>query len=165
MIDADGFRRNVGIILCNDADQVFWGQRVGRGGWQFPQGGLAQGESLQDAMYRELSEEIGLGRDQVTVVGRTRKWLRYRLPARYRQPARQPLCIGQKQIWFLLRLTAPDGEIRLDASDTPEFEAWRWTDYWTPADEVIFFKRRVYRRALDELAPLLFGIDNHSHSR
>lgn len=155
MIDADGFRRNVGIVLCNDRSEVFWGRRVGRGGWQFPQGGMADGESLRDAMYRELAEEVGLEAFQVEELGRTRKWLRYRLPPRFRQPARQPLCIGQKQIWFLLRLTAGDDAIRLDATGSPEFESWRWVDYWSAPDEVIFFKRRVYRRALEELAPLL----------
>lgn len=155
MIDADGFRRNVGIVLCNGEGRVFWGQRVGQGGWQFPQGGLAEGESLRDALYRELAEEIGLGREHVEELGRTRKWLRYHLPQRYRQPARQPLCIGQKQVWFLLRLTAPDTAIQLDAGETPEFEAWRWIEFWSPPDEVIFFKRRVYRRALAEFAPLL----------
>lgn len=155
MIDADGFRSNVGIVLCNAGGLVFWGRRVGRGGWQFPQGGLAEGESPRDAMYRELAEEVGLGRDEVEELGRTRRWLRYRLPPRYRQHARRPLCVGQKQIWFLLRLTADDSRIRLD-TDTPEFEQWRWVNYSLPAAEVIHFKRRVYRRALEELKPLLY---------
>ena len=159
MIDADGFRSNVGIVLCNSERQVFWGQRVGRGGWQFPQGGITQGESLVDAMYRELEEEIGLGRGDVRELGRTKRWLRYRLPPRFRQPARQPLCVGQKQIWFLLELIAGDGAIRLD-TDTPEFERWKWVDFSVPADEVIFFKRRVYRRALSQFRPVLFGDAN-----
>ncbi|MEX0900646.1 MAG: RNA pyrophosphohydrolase [Gammaproteobacteria bacterium] len=155
MIDADGFRSNVGIVLCNAERKVFWGQRVGRGGWQFPQGGIADGESLVDAMYRELGEEIGLGRDDVEELGRTRRWLRYRLPPKYRQRARHPLCIGQKQIWFLLRLVADEAAIRLD-TDTPEFEQWRWVDYSVPAEEVIFFKRRVYQRALEQFRSILF---------
>lgn len=155
MIDADGFRSNVGIVLCNAERQVFWGQRVGRGGWQFPQGGVAEGESVRDAMYRELAEEIGLGRADVVEVARTRGWLRYRLPPRFRRPARKPLCVGQKQVWFLLRLAAPDDAIRLDL-DTPEFERWRWVDWSVPASDVIFFKRRVYQRALAQLRPALF---------
>lgn len=153
MIDADGYRHNVGIVLCNDDNEVFWGRRVGRGGWQFPQGGMAEGESPEAAMFRELGEEVGLGPAQVTVLGRTRDWLSYRLPARYRRPREAPLCIGQKQLWFLLRLQADDTAVRLDASPEPEFEAWRWVDFWLPPTEVIPFKRRVYERALAELAP------------
>lgn len=154
MIDADGFRSNVGIVLVNAEGRLFWGKRVGGSGWQFPQGGIAPGESVVDAMYRELGEEIGLGRDDVVELGRTRRWLRYRLPTRYRQRARLPLCIGQKQIWFLLKLVADESRIRLD-TDTPEFERWRWVDVDVPPKEVIFFKKRVYERALDELRPLL----------
>lgn len=156
VIDADGFRRNVGIVLCNDERKVFWGRRVGRGGWQFPQGGMAAGESPEQAVFRELEEEIGLKPAQVAVLGRTRDWLRYRLPVRYRQPARLPLCIGQKQIWYLLRLNAGEDALCLDATGQPEFDLWCWVDYWLPPREVIFFKRRVYERALGELEPLLF---------
>ena len=154
MIDADGFRSNVGIVLINADGLAFWGRRVGNSGWQFPQGGVAPGERLVDAMYRELGEEIGLGRDDVEEIGRTQRWLRYRLPVRYRQHARQPLCIGQKQIWFLLRLVADESRIRLD-TETPEFADWRWVDLDVPSKEVIFFKKKVYERALRELRPLL----------
>lgn len=157
MIDDDGFRRNVGIILCNRDDDVLLGRRTDRGGWQFPQGGMAAGESPEDAMYRELNEELGLVPAQVSVLGRTRDWLRYRLPARYRRPGGRPPCIGQKQLWFLLRLDADEAALRLDTTAQPEFDDWRWVEYWAPAGEVIFFKRKVYERALAELAPLLPG--------
>lgn len=155
MIDADGFRANVGIILCDAQDRVFWARRVGRSGWQFPQGGMQAHESAEQAMYRELREEIGLGPDQVEVLGRTRHWLRYRLPEQYLRHASKPLCIGQKQRWYLLRFTGSESDFVLDDCETPEFDQWRWVDYWAPADNVIFFKRAVYRRALRELEPLL----------
>jgi putative (di)nucleoside polyphosphate hydrolase len=107
-------------------------------------------------MYRELEEEVGLREQHVCVVGQTRDWLRYRLPPRYVRRNSLPRCIGQKQIWFLLRLTADDSAVRLDASERPEFDRWRWVDYWRPVKEVIYFKRPVYVRALQELAPALF---------
>ncbi|MEW8587371.1 MAG: RNA pyrophosphohydrolase, partial [Candidatus Thiodiazotropha sp.] len=103
MIDADGYRPNVGIILCNDNRQLFWGRRVGQDAWQFPQGGIKSDETPEQAMYRELREEVGLKAEQVEMMGATRNWLRYRLPERYIRRHREPLCIGQKQIWFLLR--------------------------------------------------------------
>ena len=91
-------------------------------------------------------------------LGRTRSWLRYRLPPQFRRRNSTPLCIGQKQRWFLLRLTAPESRLRFDATEHPaEFDRWRWADYWDPVREVIYFKRRVYARALEELGEYAFA--------
>lgn len=154
-IDSEGFRANVGIIVSDDEGLVLLGGRVGQAGWQFPQGGIRERESPEQAMYRELGEEIGLGSDDVRILGVTRGWLRYRLPERYVRRDAGPVCIGQKQRWFLLRLVAPKDRLRPDTTATPEFDRWRWVTWWEPVDEVIHFKRRVYRRALEQLAPLL----------
>ncbi len=148
VIDADGFRPNVGIVLMNAAGQLFWARRVTRDGWQFPQGGIGSDETPLEAMYRELSEETGLSADHVEVLASTPGWLRYRLPARYLRRHQKPLCIGQKQVWFLLRLVAADAQVQLDASRHPEFDLWRWVDYWYPGQNVVAFKREVYQRAL-----------------
>jgi putative (di)nucleoside polyphosphate hydrolase len=155
VIDADGFRTNVGIVLLHDG-QVFLGRRTGGRGWQFPQGGVREGEAVEDAVFRELDEEIGVGRDRVELIGGTREWLRYRLPSRYIRRNQRPLCIGQRQRWFLLRLTAQ--EVRFDFGHTsePEFDRWRWASWWEPVREVIYFKRPVYASALTELAALAF---------
>jgi putative (di)nucleoside polyphosphate hydrolase len=157
-IDLDGFRANVGIILMNREGSLFWAGRAGRAGWQFPQGGILEHESPEQAMYRELEEEIGLRAQDVEIIGATSPWLRYRLPKRFVRKT-TPLCIGQKQIWFLLRLTDEAGPFRLDMTDSPEFDRWRWIDYWEPVREVVFFKRGVYARALDELRLLAFPED------
>jgi putative (di)nucleoside polyphosphate hydrolase len=152
VIDAQGFRPNVGIIICNHAGDVLWGCRVqGKDSWQFPQGGIHPGESPEEAMYRELDEEVGLQPGDVTIIGRTKQWLRYRLPARYIRKHEQPVCIGQKQKWFLLRLDADDDAVTLDAHTSPEFVDWRWVSYWYPINGVVDFKRAVYRQALVEL--------------
>jgi putative (di)nucleoside polyphosphate hydrolase len=154
VIDPDGFRANVGIVLLRGTE-VFLGRRPGGKGWQFPQGGLRSGESLEQALFRELDEEIGVPQSAVQIVGQTERWLRYRLPPRYVRRNQQPLCTGQKQRWFLLRLS---GEAQFDFGRTsePEFDQWRWVPFWEPVREVIYFKRAVYIRALTELAPLAF---------
>lgn len=155
VIDKAGYRLNVGIILVNGSGRVFWGRRQGHDAWQFPQGGLASGETASQAMFRELKEEVGLDRDDVEIIGSTRRWLKYRLPKQYLRHGSDPLVIGQKQKWFLLRLVTSEQKIRLDLSDSPEFDSWRWIDFHEPAEQVIFFKRQVYVQALKELEPLL----------
>lgn len=156
MIDSEGFRSNVGIILCNDKGKLFWGRRIGQNAWQFPQGGINEGESPEQAMFRELKEEVGLESQHVEILGSTRSWLRYRLPKRFLRKNSLPLCIGQKQRWFLLRVKCEESDFCLDNFDKPEFDHWRWVDYWQPVKEVVFFKRNVYAKALKELAPILF---------
>ena len=153
MIDPDGFRPNVGIILIKEDGRVFWARRVNRDGWQFPQGGMRSDETPVEAMYRELEEETGLRPEHVEVLGATPGWLRYRLPDRFVRRHQRPICIGQKQVWFLLKLVGEEADVRLDATDNPEFDIWRWVDFWYPTTNVVAFKRRVYEQALRHLAP------------
>lgn len=153
MIDGDGFRPNVGIIISNAQGQVLWAKRYGHDAWQFPQGGIAEGESPEQAMYRELWEEVGLERHDVKILGQTRGWLRYRLPRRFVRNDKQPVCIGQKQKWFLLQLLSDDSRVALDKQKPAEFDHWSWVSYWYPLNQVVAFKREVYRKALRELQP------------
>ncbi len=155
MLDRDGFRPNVGIILLNQRNQVFWGKRIRTHSWQFPQGGIDRGESPEQAMFRELHEEVGLLPEHVRIVARTRDWLRYEVPDRFIRRDARGHYKGQKQIWFLLQLTGHDWNLNLRATDHPEFDAWRWNDYWVPLDVVVEFKRGVYEMALTELARYL----------
>ena len=156
LIDAQGYRANVGIVLIRDAGDVFLGGRSDGRGWQFPQGGVQRDESAEQALYRELREEVGLEPDDVQVLAATRQWLRYRLPRRYVRRRSQPMCIGQKQRWFLLRMLGGEDRLRFDLTEQPEFDSWRWVDYWSPVREGIYFKRNVYARALDELGRQAF---------
>jgi len=155
VIDSEGYRANVGIIICNQADQLLWARRIGENAWQFPQGGIREHETPEQALFRELNEEIGLQPEDVQIVGCTRSWLRYQIPKRFLRRHIKPVCIGQKQRWFLLRLVSEEDRVYLNRTKHPEFDHWRWVNYWQPVEEVVSFKRQVYRQALEELAPLL----------
>ncbi len=156
LIDEDGFRHNIALVLTHASARVLWAKRRGMDAWQFPQGGIHPGESLHDAVYRELWEEVGLESRHVSILGQTRHWLRYRLPNRSKVRNPEQRCIGQKQIWFLLSLTGDENDIHLARHDEPEFDAWQWVNYWYPVNHVIEFKRNVYRRALHQLRPIFF---------
>ena len=155
-IDAEGFRANVGIILTDGDGKLLLAGRAGSKGWQFPQGGVLQGEEPEAAMFRELREEVGLDRHDVELLGVTEDWLRYRLPDKFVRRHSTPLCIGQKQRWFMLRLVSPAENVRFDLGEQPEFDRIRWVDFWRPVNEVIYFKRRVYARALHELGSTVY---------
>lgn len=156
MLDREGYRPNVGIILLNTNNEVWWGKRIREQSWQFPQGGIKHGETPEQAMYRELREETGLKREHVEIIGRTQNWLRYDVPPHFIRREIRGHYRGQKQIWFLLRMLGRDTDVDLSGiSETPEFDAWRWHHYWVPLDVVIEFKRNVYMKALQELSRFL----------
>ncbi|RYX97030.1 MAG: RNA pyrophosphohydrolase [Comamonadaceae bacterium] len=165
MLDRDGFRPNVGIILLNQRSQVFWGKRIRTHSWQFPQGGIDRGENPEQAMFRELHEEVGLMPQHVEVLARTRDWLRYEVPDRFIRRDARGHYKGQKQIWFLLQLVGHDWDLNLRATDHPEFDAWRWNDYWVPLDVVVEFKRGVYEMALTELSRFVPRTDGRADPR
>ena len=151
MIDSDGFRSNVGIVICNRQGQLLWAKRIGQSAWQFPQGGIKQSESVEEALFRELDEEVGLSEVDVQILHQTEDWLHYRLPENFIRQNSDPRCIGQKQKWFLLGLEGDDSKVELSKTTNPEFDDWRGVDFWYPVSQVIEFKRDVYRKALQQL--------------
>ncbi|PXZ02745.1 RNA pyrophosphohydrolase [Gilliamella apicola] len=160
MIDNDGYRPNVGIVICNRCGQVLWARRYGQNSWQFPQGGIKLNETPEQAMFRELNEEVGLQPKDVKILSVTNGWLRYKLPKRMIRWDNQPVCIGQKQKWFLIELISDTSVINLNMSPTPEFDDWKWVSYWYPIRQVIAFKRDVYRKAMKEFALPVFTIQS-----
>ena len=165
MIDDDGYRPNVGIVICNRQGQVLWARRYGQHSWQFPQGGINPGETAEQAMYRELFEEVGLSKKDVRILASTRNWLRYKLPKRLVRWDTTPVCIGQKQKWFLLQLMCNDADINMQRSSTPEFDGWRWVSFWYPVRQVVSFKRDVYRRVMKEFAVTVMPMQEQAAQR
>ncbi len=152
MIDEQGYRANVGIVLCNAQNQVFWAHRVDQDehAWQFPQGGIHPDENPEQAMYRELYEEVGLHPEDVQLLGQTRDSLSYRFDSA-KLTSKGERYIGQKQQWFLLRLLAEPAQICLTVGPKPEFDAWHWVDYDYPVAHIVSFKKEVYQQALSQL--------------
>ncbi len=162
MIDNDGYRPNVGIVICNRLGQVLWARRFGQHSWQFPQGGINVNETAEQAMYRELFEEVGLRQHDVFLLASTRNWLRYKLPKRLVRWDTKPVCIGQKQKWFLLQLISSDADINMQNGAIPEFDGWRWVSYWYPVRQVVSFKRDVYRRVMKEFSSTVISLQRRA---
>ena len=156
MIDSEGYRANIGIVITNEKKQILLAKRYKQDAWQLPQGGIDKGETELEALYRELEEEVGLAPEHVSLLAKTPKWLRYELPKEHVRRKQKPTCIGQKQVWYLLKLVSRDTDISLNLHNKVEFDEWKWVDYWNPVDEVINFKKEVYEDMLKTLAPILF---------
>lgn len=166
MIDHEGYRLNVGIIIYNSQGQVLWARRIGQNTWQFPQGGLNPDENIEQAMYRELYEELGLNQNDVKVVAQSKFWLKYKLPHRLIRNDTNPVCIGQKQKWFLLKLLEhKENQIAFDKYKHAEFDGWRWVSFWYPIRQVVSFKRDVYRRVLKEFSSYVFFSNSIKNTR
>ncbi len=156
MIDEEGYRPNVGIIVMNNSCQVLWAKRLGKqDAWQFPQGGIDEGETSEEALYRELHEEIGLLAESVRILGETEGWLKYDLPEHMTRKSSSVGFLGQKQKWFLLELLSGEDTVDLGCGPTPEFQDWKWVSYWYPVSKIVDFKQEVYRSALGQLAPYI----------
>lgn len=153
-VDAQGYRPNVGMVICNDRHELFWAKRRGMNAWQFPQGGIRPGESLLEAMYRELEEEVGLHADDVNVIGQTEEWVKYEFGGSKTTRSGETY-VGQKQIWFLLHLISSDDRIDINHPEHQEFDEWTWVDYEHPKNAIVDFKKPVYDHILTYFKPLI----------
>lgn len=153
-----GYRPCVGIMLVNSAGKVFVGRRIdNREGdwWQMPQGGVDEGEELEGAVLRELGEETGLAPDKVVLLKRMNDDIAYDLPDELQGKLWGGRYRGQRQTWFLARFTGADEDIRLDAHQPAEFDAWQWIDPEQLPEMIVPFKKRVYRAVLEEFRELV----------
>lgn len=150
MSDYPKHRPNVGVVLFHRDGRVWLGRRAktdGHHSWQFPQGGVDEGEDLKAAALRELEEETGV--TSVKVLGRTRGWIVYDFPPEARGAKIAKGWQGQKQVWFALRFTGKDKEVQLDLHKPPEFDAWRWGRLDEAPGLIVPFKRAAYEQVVE----------------
>lgn len=145
MIELSAYRPNVGVVLFHPDGRVWLGRRAQTPGpynWQFPQGGVDEGEDIAAAALRELAEETGVR--STRYLGRTPGWLTYDFPADHGGSKIAKGWKGQRQVWFALRFEGADAEIDLLAHGHPEFDDWRWGDLDEAPGLVVPFKRSTY---------------------
>ena len=152
------YRKCIGLVLINRENLVFQGRRFSQRqqSWQFPQGGIEQGETAEAALYRELREETGLQASDVELLGQSRGWHSYLIPSKMRNNSKFPSSIiGQQQRWFLLRLRSDDSQIDVNFSEEPEFSEWRWAQASEAIAEIVYFKRALYRDVIEEFSSVV----------
>lgn len=156
MKDLSRYRPNVGVVLFHPDGRVWYGRRAGTEGphnWQFPQGGVDDGENLETAARRELAEETGV--TSAGLIASTDGWIVYDFPEGYGGSKQARGWAGQKQRWFAFRFTGEESEIDLEAHGEIEFDAWRWGPLSDAPDLIVPFKRAVYEQVVAVFAPLV----------
>ncbi len=148
------YRSGVGIVLFNAQGQVFTARRIDTepAAWQFPQGGIDEGEAPLPAALREMKEEIGT--DHAELLAESRSWISYDLPEDVADHCWKGRFRGQKQKWFAFRFLGTDQDIRID-TEHPEFSHWQWMDLAQVPGLIVPFKRALYQEVAAEFLPLV----------
>jgi putative (di)nucleoside polyphosphate hydrolase len=159
-MNVKSYRKNVGLIVLDRNNQLLVCRRKGKKTWQFPQGGIDVGESNTQAAYRELFEEVGIKRNQVNILQKSKHWYHYDLPDKYRpRPKSLKNFKGQIQKWYMLQANT-NLEINLLNEIPQEFVEFKWSTYWYCLSCVVPFKRDVYRNVLTEFLPKYIQLHN-----
>jgi putative (di)nucleoside polyphosphate hydrolase len=154
------YRKNVGLIVLNLKNELLVCRRKDQKTWQFPQGGIDNGESPGIAAYRELFEEVGIKQKDVKIIQKSSYWYHYDLPQKYQNRSDSMKKFkGQTQKWFMFKANS-DLEINLLNEIQQEFVAYKWVSFWYPLSHIVAFKKDVYQDVLNEFLPKYIEITN-----
>ena len=154
------YRKNVGLIVLNQKNQLLVCRRKDQQTWQFPQGGIDAGESPRAAAHRELFEEVGIKQKDVEILQKSSHWYQYDLPQKYKKRSESMKRFrGQTQKWFLFKARA-ELEINLLNEVEQEFVDHKWVSFWYPLSHIVPFKKDVYAKVLNEFLPTYIAVAN-----
>tara|TARA_B100000401_G_C52724162_1_gene680175 strand:+ start:405 stop:872 length:468 start_codon:yes stop_codon:yes gene_type:complete len=151
----DQYRRCVGMMILNNENKILVGKRLDHpsGHWQMPQGGIDDNENPNEAVWREMQEEIGT--NNATIIKESTQWINYKIPLETLQTLPWGhKYVGQTQKWFLFRFNGADNEINV-VTEKPEFSEWRWSNHNLLIENIVPFKRNTYKKILEEFKDLL----------
>ena len=151
----DQYRRCVGMMILNNENKILVGKRLDHpsGHWQMPQGGIDDNENPNEAVWREMHEEIGT--NNATIIKESTQWINYKIPLETLQTLPWGhKYVGQTQKWFLFRFNGADNEINV-VTENPEFSEWKWSNYNLLVENIVPFKRNTYKNILEEFKDLL----------
>ena len=144
------YRRCVGMMILNNIKEILVGRRLDHpsGFWQMPQGGIDENENPEEAVWREMMEEIGTNKAKLLKV--SSQWINYDIPSETLKTLPWGhKYIGQTQKWFAFQFTGEENDINVGTVN-PEFSEWKWTKINLIVDEIVPFKRDVYSTILKE---------------
>ena len=144
------YRRCVGMMILNNIKEILVGRRLDHpsGFWQMPQGGIDENENPEEAVWREMMEEIGTNKAKLLKI--SSQWINYDIPSETLKTLPWGhKYIGQTQKWFAFQFTGEENDINVGTVN-PEFSEWKWTKIKLIVDEIVPFKRDVYSVILEE---------------
>jgi len=148
------YRKCVGMMILNSNNEILVGRRIDHpsGFWQMPQGGIDENEDQEEAVWREMLEEIGTNNAKIIKI--SDQWIKYEIPEKTLKTLPWgKKYIGQQQKWFAFRFAGQDKEINI-GTENPEFSEWKWAKINSIIDNIVPFKRHVYSKVLKEFKEL-----------
>ena len=144
------YRRCVGMMILNTKNEILVCRRLDHpsGYWQMPQGGIDKDEVPEDAVWREMMEEIGT--NKAKLLNTSSQWLNYDIPQNTLDTLPWgKIYVGQTQKWFVFRFTGQDSDINVGTKN-PEFDKWKWAKYESLIDNIVPFKKEIYKKVIEE---------------
>ena len=150
------YRKCVGMMILNNNNEILVAKRIDHpsGYWQMPQGGIDKNEQPEKAVLREMEEEIST--NKVKILSSSKKWIKYEIPKEtLRKLTWGNLYVGQTQKWFLFRFLGINSDININTQN-PEFSDWKWTNHKNLVDNIVPFKKDLYKKVMREFEDFFY---------